>query len=243
LNGIISGDKTQTPVAANVCRCLDDSTNLYASSDDTAVAVKTLARGDLVNIGSMTTNSAGQSFVEATTMDGTPGYFRGDVKLLRLAWKHAPFASTPAYAGPVVVATPGFYLGRRANVLIVDQIVDKGKVWLKVCSENGNLGFVSGTSEFLDPMTEKAARMDITRGALSCLGGIVATIIGYIAAIGGGIYIIFWGAILYGASRCVKGMAGLRLLKSGVGEKLIDSYVRSETETTATAGSGYYQQG
>lgn len=44
-------------------------------------------------------------------------------------------------------------------------------------------------------------------GALWAIGGTVATVIGYSAASGGGKYIVFWGAILFGAVDFIAGLS------------------------------------
>ena len=45
-------------------------------------------------------------------------------------------------------------------------------------------------------------------GALWAIGGTIATVIGYSSAGGGGKYIVFWGAILFGAVDFFIGLSG-----------------------------------
>src|SRR5215216_16135 len=45
-------------------------------------------------------------------------------------------------------------------------------------------------------------------GALWAIGGTIATVIGYNSAGGGGKYIVFWGAILFGAVDFFVGLSG-----------------------------------
>jgi hypothetical protein len=54
---------------------------------------------------------------------------------------------------------------------------------------------------------EEAARKDMLYGALWCLGGVLVTALTYIAAEGGGVYIVWWGAIVYGAIRLFRGLS------------------------------------
>jgi hypothetical protein len=51
-----------------------------------------------------------------------------------------------------------------------------------------------------------AGLKDMLFGALWCLGGIIVTAATYGAARPGGSYIIAWGAILFGAIQCCRGM-------------------------------------
>ena len=46
-------------------------------------------------------------------------------------------------------------------------------------------------------------------GALWCVGGLVVTIGGYVLAAknGGGSYMIFWGAVIFGAIQFFRGLA------------------------------------
>jgi dolichol kinase len=48
---------------------------------------------------------------------------------------------------------------------------------------------------------------DILHGALWCGGGLLITMLTYAAASNGGIYILAWGAILYGGIRLFKGIS------------------------------------
>jgi len=45
----------------------------------------------------------------------------------------------------------------------------------------------------------------MTRGGFWCLGGLVATFIGYSASAPGGTYMIWWGAIVWGAIEFFRG--------------------------------------
>jgi hypothetical protein len=45
-------------------------------------------------------------------------------------------------------------------------------------------------------------------GALWAIGGTIATVIGYSSAGGGGKYIVFWGAIVFGAVDFFVGLSG-----------------------------------
>ena len=53
---------------------------------------------------------------------------------------------------------------------------------------------------------KKAGRSNMLFGALWCIGGIIATVMSYNAASGGGTYIVAWGAVLYGAVQFIKGV-------------------------------------
>ena len=53
---------------------------------------------------------------------------------------------------------------------------------------------------------KKAGRSNMLFGALWCIGGIIATVMSYNAASGGGTYVVAWGAVLYGAVQFIKGV-------------------------------------
>jgi len=59
-----------------------------------------------------------------------------------------------------------------------------------------------------------AAQHTMLYGALSCVGGTVATIISYSAAAPGGTYVVAWGAIIFGAVRFWKGLEQVLSLRS-----------------------------
>lgn len=50
------------------------------------------------------------------------------------------------------------------------------------------------------------ASKDMLYGALWCVGGIIATAIGYSSASGGGGYMVFYGAIIFGAIQFFRGV-------------------------------------
>jgi len=50
------------------------------------------------------------------------------------------------------------------------------------------------------------AKEEMIYGAVWCIGGILVTVVTYIGAVSQGVYIITWGAILYGAIRFIRGL-------------------------------------
>lgn len=54
---------------------------------------------------------------------------------------------------------------------------------------------------------KEAGSKNMLYGALWCIGGIVVTAVTYSAAIGGGTYVVAWGAIAFGAIQFFRGLA------------------------------------
>jgi hypothetical protein len=53
----------------------------------------------------------------------------------------------------------------------------------------------------------EAAQRGMTIGAIICLAGVCVTLVSYSATWGGGIYVVAWGAILFGMVRFLRGAA------------------------------------
>jgi hypothetical protein len=54
---------------------------------------------------------------------------------------------------------------------------------------------------------KEAGQKNMLFGALWCIGGIIVTAVTYQAAIGGGSYVVAWGAILFGAIQFFRGLS------------------------------------
>lgn len=61
--------------------------------------------------------------------------------------------------------------------------------------------------ELRSKVLRKAAYKNMVFGAAWCVGGTTVTVLTYQAASGGGVYVVAWGAILFGAIQFLQGLA------------------------------------
>lgn len=96
----------------------------------------------------------------------------------------------------------------------VAQQLQSGQSRHRVVEDLTNKGMASLTAEEVvdDVVTMRkkayrnAGKRNMVIGALWCVGGIAVTAITYQAATGGGVYVVTWGAIIFGAIQFFRGL-------------------------------------
>ena len=74
-------------------------------------------------------------------------------------------------------------------------------------NENNASNIVEDIRQKINDERKDQAILDLIYGLIWCAGGLFVTFFTYNAASGGGVYVVFWGAILYGAIRLFRGLA------------------------------------
>jgi hypothetical protein len=195
----------------NIQRNLVSSTPYFQQPDDSQTPAGMLERGEFFILGNTITGANNKSFVSITTLDGQAGFLPGTVKVYGVRVQQTTDPSTPVYSRPETGAPVAFNLPKGSNVLLTDLIADNGKNWILVRDATRREGYVPSVTPFSQitaPKVNNGSGLMIS-GALWCGGGIIATAIGYSNASsgsGGGSYMIFWGAILFGAWDFLKGL-------------------------------------
>jgi hypothetical protein len=92
------------------------------------------------------------------------------------------------------------YKAGLSNPQIESKLIEKGLSALSVAE------IMRGISKQRAGETKEAGVRNMLLGALLCVVGIVVTAMTYAAAIGGGTFIVAWGAIIFGAGLFVRGL-------------------------------------
>lgn len=201
-----------------LARLVDTQATMYAKPDRTSDVVADLAHGEELRITDRLTGG-GDSWVAATLPDERGGYLPGTTRIERCPVVElagdAAIRPEPAEASPTLVT-----YGLGARLWLLDTVTQDGRTWLKVADAEGHRGFIPGTTQLENGRPPSAAQVALARGkrdmlvgGLWCGGGLAVTLVTYMAASGGGTYLVAWGAIIFGGWQFVKGLG--RYLTSG----------------------------
>jgi hypothetical protein len=191
---------------------VDERATIYAEPHRTAATVTELAQGDELEISGQTT-SDGENWVAVTLDEGRQGYMPGTARVFRYRLvrldQEATMRAQPSDASDILV-----YYGPGAALMLVGTTVQDGQTWLEVRDSDGNSGFMPGSTR-LEGATPTAranaaaavAKRNMLVGGLWCGGGLLVTLFTYMAASGGGTYVVAWGAIIFGGWQLLKGIS------------------------------------
>jgi hypothetical protein len=101
----------------------------------------------------------------------------------------------------------GSMIGRGVNPDIASAIIEKAVAFRRPASNREANG--SDSSPVMHSSRSESASGDMLVGGSICLVGILITTASYDSATGGGTYVVAWGAILFGAIKFLKGVAGI----------------------------------
>ncbi|MFN2530672.1 MAG: hypothetical protein ABR555_05195 [Pyrinomonadaceae bacterium] len=101
---------------------------------------------------------------------------------------------------PLAVYAAGLYKIGLSNPQIESKLMEKGLSALSVVE------IMRDISKQRAGATKEAGTRNMLLGVLLCVGGIVVTGVTYAVAMGGGTFIVAWGAIIFGAGLFVRGL-------------------------------------
>jgi len=101
---------------------------------------------------------------------------------------------------PLAVYAAGLYKAGLSNPQIESKLMEKGLTALSVVE------IMRDIAKQRAGATKEAGIRNMFLGGLVCVGGIVVTVVTYAAAMGGGTFIVAWGAIIFGAGLFVRGL-------------------------------------
>jgi hypothetical protein len=179
---------------------------LYNEARDDGMQIGVLRNGDHITVGRVVKHD-GKQWVKVKTNDGRNGFILGNMQLFTVRFAQLEQPEVNVYEGPSedsrVLAT--FKKGWKFS------LTDIENNWIKIQSESNLTGFIPTQTQIkvAEYVTKASAKKNMLVGALWCIGGTVATIIGFSAASGGGTYLVFWGAIIFGAIQFFTGLVQL----------------------------------
>ena len=100
---------------------------------------------------------------------------------------------------------------------------------------------ISNLTALRAEVEDEEAREDMRHGSVWFFGGIAITAISYLAAAGDGLYIVTWGAILYGAILYMQGASRLSSQK-GIGEATSSRIVSHSAHVSEEVQNGKARQ-
>jgi hypothetical protein len=163
-----------------------------------------LYMGDRIKLGKLV-NKGGKNWVSVTAKDGTTGFIPGDTKVFTVKRAQLLQTTTNVYSDPAINSPVKFYLGKNSNVTMVD-IVDN---MISIVDDSGHQGYIPGQTQIkaVAYVSKAQGKKNMLYGALWFVGGSIATIVGYSSASsGGGTYLVFWGAIIFGLIQFFQGL-------------------------------------
>lgn len=195
-----------------IARLVDDRATIYAEPHHTSATVTELAQGDELEISGQTT-SDGENWV-AVILDGDRrGYMPGTARVFRYRLvrldQDAAMRAQPSDSADALA-----HYGPGAALMLVGTTVQDGQTWIEVRDSDGKSGFMPGATR-LEGATPTAgartvaavAKRNMLVGGLWCGGGLLVTLFTYMAASGGGTYVVAWGAIIFGGWQFLKGIS------------------------------------
>jgi hypothetical protein len=178
---------------------------VYEEPDPAAASITQLLEGQEFEVTGTTTQN-GQNWARVALADGRQGYVPGNTKIFQLREMRLA-EDVSIYSEPSAHAQLLGQYPRGTLVLVLDKA---DQFWIKVRTAEGVEGFIPQGSSMEDPRraaaVAAAARRNMWVGGAWCAGGIAVTAYTYSAASGGGIYVVAWGAIVFGGWQFVKGL-------------------------------------
>jgi len=189
---------------------MDQAQRLYSRPDLAAFTATEIALGEEVEIGSVT-KSNGETFCPVRRSNGQCGYIPGDTRgsLIKSMTIDQPEA--------VVYSSPNMHswmrLRHNARIFVYPGVVENGAgKFVQIRDGQGNLGYIDIDTRVkaVVEVTRKVALHNVTQGAAYCIGGLIATGLGLaISSHVGGFFMVFWGAVIFGAIQFFKGLGQL----------------------------------
>lgn len=148
--------------------------------------------------------------------DGRSGYLPGGTKLERFPVVELDQDAT-IRVEPSETAAALVTYGMGARLHSLGTVTRDGRTWLEVADADAHRGFIPGETR-LEGMGARSpvqvlnarAKRNMVVGGLWCGGGLAVTLYTYVAASGGGTYVVAWGAIIFGGWQFVKGLIHYR---------------------------------
>jgi hypothetical protein len=176
---------------------------LYADASDGAMPLATLTNGMPITLGKVVERD-GKKWVAVTTYDGRNGYVPGDSQVFTIKSVELVQPGVSVYESPSEYSRvlTNFKKGAKFTLIGTENN------WVKIQKDQYLIGYIPAQTQIkvLTVGSKETAKKNMLVGALWCVGGTIATIVGASMASGGGTYLVFWGAIIFGAIQFFTGL-------------------------------------
>jgi hypothetical protein len=188
-------------------RILDPQVKLYSSPEVNAISLATLMEGTEIEFGAVR-KIAGKKWVEVILPTGQKGYIPGETRIFHFRLATLLQKEAKVYTQPALDSLPKMPLTAKTKFYLIDVIKVDGVDWVKVRESSTGEGFIPGNTRIrvIPEKTKAMAIRSMISGGLWCIGGIVVAATTTPQTSSGGMPIIAWGAILYGAVQLIQGL-------------------------------------
>jgi hypothetical protein len=191
-------------------RLLDADVAVREPDAPDAAPLAILARGTIVDLGAVIKKD-GRKWVRVTLPDGRRGLLASDARVYTLRDATLLAKTVDVRSRPGEYAELVRTLRKGARFKLTEQVDTDGVAWVRVQDKADLDGYILGSTKVrcAAVVAGRTGAQNMTYGALWCIGGTIVTVLGYQFAAsspGGGSYMIFWGAILFGGLQFLKGV-------------------------------------
>ncbi|HTV48433.1 MAG TPA: SH3 domain-containing protein [Phycisphaerae bacterium] len=210
-------------------KMLDSEVSLRQNAGSLGAVIGTLRAGDEADVVG-TQKAEGRKWVAVALSDGRRGFIAGDTRTQVFKNVILKSARTNVFAKPgdpstiirEMVQGERFMILGTVNATPSPAMLQQNSsatasAWAQIRDANGQQGYIDGKVKILQEGAGRkwggggggrSSTSEMITGAIICGIGIAVTIGTYVAASngGGGVYFVAWGAIVFGAIRCVRGL-------------------------------------
>jgi hypothetical protein len=187
-------------------RILDPQVKVYSSMDDNTVSMATLKEGNEVEFGGVK-RKAGRFWRSVSLDNGQQGYIAAEAGIYpirkgALMQDKVEVHSEGSADSPVTQQLAG-----NVKILILQVIKGEGDGWVRIRDENGNEGYISGSTriKLIQEKTKAMGRKNVVTGLMWLIAGLVIAFSGSSAFSGGSFSLLGYAAIAFGVIMLVIG--------------------------------------
>ena len=189
-------------------RITDSQVKVYSEPDLNSLSIATLTTGDEVEFMSIRKKNR-KAWAEVSFSGSQKGYLPAETKAVFYKQASLLQNNVNMYSQPSTQSQRKASLSKGTRFYILDIIDrDRKEPWIKMRDDSGAEGYINGNAriKIITEITRALGRRSMISGGLWCLTGIIIASGVFPNAIPTGVFIITWGAIIYGTYQFARGL-------------------------------------
>jgi hypothetical protein len=188
-------------------RILDEQVKVYSSTDENAVSIATLTKGNEIDFGPAK-KKAGKVWVPISLSTGQQAFIPGEARIYVLRQGTIKENSVDLLAEPADGALVKKQLTRNTNIEILLVVDKQGKKWVQVRDASGSEGYISGNTRIRVTQQKSKAmgRKNMLSGGMWLLAGVIIISSNNSGTSTSSFTLLGYGAIAFGAVMFIMGL-------------------------------------